>query len=173
MAVNMKPLILTIGIPVVLASTYWSGGMPSKKERIRLKEQLKETRQIVRTTELALQAREATIHQLEARRQVDLALQEIGARNYGVARQRVSEALSRLATAKKIGAATSAELSGPEATLTGMKDLTDADTAALGEAARQMDVALAKSVPAPDAVTPVTIPPPTANDIPNLDITRK
>ena len=96
MAVNMKLWILGIGVPVVLASTYWSGGMPSKKERIRLKEELKESRQATRTTQLALQGREATLHQLEARRQLDLAIQEIGGRNYGVARQHVSEALARL-----------------------------------------------------------------------------
>ncbi len=173
MAVNFKPWILGIGIPVTLLSTYWSGGMPSKKERIRLKEELKEVRQVVRTTELQLQAREATLHQLEARRQVDLALQEIGARNYGVARQRVSEALARLTTAKKINSLSAADLSKPEATLTGLTELSDASAARLHEVAGQLDAALTRTVPAPDAVTPVTVPPPTANDIPNLDITQK
>jgi hypothetical protein len=173
MAVNFKPWILGIGIPVTLLSTYWSGGMPSKRERIRLKEELKESRQVIRTTQLAMQAREATLHQLEARRQVDLAIQEIGGRNYGVARQHVSEALARLTTTQKIGATTSADLAAPMATLTGMKDLTDADASVLAGVAKQMDAALQKSVPAPDAVSRITIPPPTANDIPNLDITRK
>ncbi|MGC4043100.1 MAG: hypothetical protein QM758_04785 [Armatimonas sp.] len=173
MATNMKPWILGIGIPVVLVSTYWSGGMPSKKERIRLKEELKASQQDIRTGQLAIQGREGTIHQLEARRQLDLAIQEIGGRNYGVARQHVSDALTRLQTAQKIGAATAADMTAPINTLTGLKDLTDTDAATLAQVAKQMDTALQSSVPAADAVSPVTVPPPTANDIPNLDITQK
>lgn len=173
MAANLKPWILGIGIPVALASTYWSGGMPSKKERIRLKEELKESRQAIRTGQLALQGREAVLHQLEARRQLDLAIQEIGGRNYGVAREHVSAALARLATAQKIGAASAADLEAPVATLTGMKDLSDSDAATLAQVAKQMDAALEKSVPPADTVSEVTVPAPTANDIPNLDITQK
>ena len=58
-------------------------------------------------------------------------------------------------------------------TLTGMKDLTDTDATTLAQVARQMDAALEKSVPPADTVSEVTIPEPTANDIPNLDITQK
>ena len=169
---NMRKFIATTFAIVIGAMLFGSGWRMSTKKTQKIENERRIAVERVRNAELAIQGREAIIHQLEARRQIDLAQRALGERNYGLARQHVSEALARLSTAKKIGSVSAVDSAAVEATLKSLTDVSDADSAKLTEAIKTLDAALAKTVPAPDAVTPVTVPPPTANDSPDYMINK-
>ena len=169
---KLRKFIATTFVIVVGAMLFGSGWRMSTKKTQKIENERRIAVEALRTSELSIQGREATIHQLEARRQIDLAQRSLGERNYGVARQHVSEALARLATASKIGATTAANTSAVESALKNLADLSDADSGKLTEAVKTLDESLTKTVPAPDAVTPVTVAPPTANDAPDYSINK-
>lgn len=169
---NMRKFIATTFSIVVGAMLFGSGWRMSTKKVQKIENERRIVSEALRNAELAIQGRETIVHQLEARRQIDLAQRALGERNYGVARQHVSEALARLATARKIGAVSAADSTAVEAILQGVTSPTDADSGKLSEAIKSLDAGLAKSVPAPDAVTPVTVAPPTANDAPDYSINK-
>jgi hypothetical protein len=173
---RIRRLILGIGSLVVLAMVYGSGMRQSTRKLRVLENTLKVARQDARSAQLALQAREAQLQQLEARRQLALALSALDARNYGIASERVAEAARRLQTAESVGAATTADTGTLSRTLTSFQIPAGANLeqprSALLDAAKELDAALRKVVPEPTALTPVTVPPPTANDVPNYEIGR-
>ena len=169
---NLRKFIATTFVIVVGAMLFGSGWRMSTKKVQKIENERRIATEALRDAELAIQGRETIVHQLEARRQIDLAQRALGERNYGVARQHVSEALARLATAKKIGSVSAADSTAVEATLKSLTDVTDADSGKLTEAIKALDAGLAKTVPAPGDVTPVTVPPPTANDAPDYSINK-
>ena len=163
---NMRPFITIVGGAVAAAMIFGSGWRMSTKKVQKIENDRRIATEALRTSQLALQGREATLHQLEARRQLDLAQLALGQRNYGVARERVSEALARLATARRIGAVSSADLGAAQGILAGLREIDDTAAPRLADAARAMDEQFLKTIPPPDSVSPVTVPPPTANDAP-------
>lgn len=194
-----RTTILVAGIVIVLAMTYGSGMSAEMHKTKAINEKLKVANVDLRTTQLDLRAGQALAQQLEARRQLDLAMQELDKRNFGTAQDHLSEAAARLDTVEQSNlyakahpvqtgatdqvyqppvstldfSALAAQIKGTS--LAAAADIGDQRQKVLGFAA-QMDAQLAKVVPKPDAAfAPVTVKPLTMNDVPETpgnDVTR-
>ena len=128
----------------------------------KLTQQFKISRRGLRASELARQADIALLHQLEARRLLDRALEAIAARNYGIAQEQLKAAVAHLTTAQQAHAANTAAL---DAVIPRLASLgANPDPTKLTELTHQMDVELEKVSPKPDYKSEVTVPPPTGND---------
>ncbi len=180
MATTQKQVrqVLLIGGSIFALSMAYGSGMRSRVREIQHNYELyKIFRLKARGGQLDVQANQAQIHQLEARRLLDIARKDLGRGDTGAAKATVAEAITRLRTAQIANAATTADFAGLITDL-GNLSLADAATAArsLDGFATTMDEKFAASnvLPAPDTLSPVTIPPPTDNEKPTLgnDVTR-
>jgi hypothetical protein len=166
--VNMRPLILWGGAFVILAGTFGSGMRMMKHQRDDLYHEKQVITQELRTTQLTLQGREAQAHLLEVRRQLDLSLREIGKRNFGAAEEHLKNAKTRLTTIEQSHVVGLMDITPLQSALAPLGTLSDASGPAINESIGQIDAGIDKTpVLAPDALAKVTIPQPTANDIPD------
>ena len=166
--VNLRPFILWGGAFVLLASAFGSGMRMMKHQRDDLYHNNQVVMQELRTTQLTLQGREAQAHLLEARRLLDGSLREIGKRNFGVAEQDITEAKKRLETVEKSKAVGLMNIAPVQATLASITTLSDSSGPVINSIIEQMDAGLQKTPILPaDTLSPVTVAPPTANDIPD------
>lgn len=154
--------ILGLGTLFILAMTYGSGMKSQVHKLQRLTEEFKITRRNLRSSELARKSDIALIHQLEARRKVDLALEALAQRNYGIAQEKLKEVGAHLTSAKDAQAAGTANLDATRSALTTLGE--NPDPTRLTELAHQMDVELEKVSPKTDYRSEITVPPPTGND---------
>jgi hypothetical protein len=183
--------LLVVGTIFTLGIFYGSG---MKRQTSKLKEKNNElvtARRDLRLSQMDARTSQALTQQLEARRQVALALGELDRRNFGAAQERLAQATARLDAVQKANEA--AKAMKPEQPAVSLADLTPIgeqikqislvttpDTAEQRERilalAAQMDTELDKAVPKPDAeFSPITVPPPTLNDVPQLpgnDVTK-
>lgn len=193
-----RTVILVSGIVIVLAMTYGSGMSAEMHKTKAVNELYKTARVDLRTTQLELRTDQAMLQQLEARRQLDLALAELDKRNFGTAQEHLTEAAARLdlveqadqfAKAHPVQTKDDNVYQPPVSTLdfsalaTQIKATNLVATADIGAQrdqiqgfAAQLDADLTKIVPKPDAAfTPVTVKPLTLNDVPETpgnDVTR-
>ncbi|HVK02935.1 MAG TPA: hypothetical protein VM490_05645 [Armatimonadaceae bacterium] len=175
----VRTVILVGGTIFLIAMSYGSGMRAKVGEIKRGNEQRKVLQTDLRTTELSLVAREAQLQQWEARRLLSVALADLDQRNFGTAQGRLREAAARLETARKPGAATTADLNAVAERLKSIDLPPSADIgqqrAELLAIARDMDAALASVAPKPDELYVVKTPRPTANDVPiyGNDVSRR
>lgn len=183
--------LLVVGTIFVLGMAYGSGMRRQTKKLQDQNELLITARRDLRLSQMDARTSEALAQQLEARRQVALALGELDRRNFGAAQERLAESASRLETVRQANVA--AQAAKPQQPAVSFADLTTIatqikkidlvatpDTGTQRERilalAAQMDTELGKTVPKPDAeFTSVTVAPPTLNDVPQLpgnDVTK-
>lgn len=155
-------IILVSGTLFILAMTYGSGMRSQVKKLQKLTEEYKITRRNLRSSELARKADIALLHQLEARRELDLVLQAIAQRNFGIANELLKSIVAHLNTAKQAEAANTAALDTLIPVLSSLGETPDPTK--LTELAHSMDVELEKVSPKTDYKSEVTVPPPTGND---------
>lgn len=188
---RFRAALLIVGTIFVLGMAYGSGMRGQVKKLQDFHEQLVTVRRDLRLSQIDLRASQALAQQLEARRQVTLALGELDKRNFGAAQERLTEAASRLKTVQK--ANDSARSAKPQQPSVAAADLTaigtqikrinlvaTSDTGAQREqllaVAAQMDTELGKVAPKANAeFAAVTVDPPTLNDVPQLpgnDVTQ-
>jgi hypothetical protein len=172
---RFRLFILITGTLVTFAMVYGSG-MRAQTRRVRdLDEQRKRIAQDLRQQQRVSRLRLAAVEQLEARRQVSLALLELDRRNFGTAQERVTEAVRLLDEAQKADSA-NPDLSAAADTLRRTTLAAAADVSGPREAllavAAQMDAAFNGYTPrfiqdsvAEDAAHPIEKP--TMNDVPN------
>jgi hypothetical protein len=166
--VNMKPLILGIGFLVCLAAAFGSGMRAMKRERDALYHDKQLVTQDLRTTQLTLQGRETQAHLLEVRRQLDVSLREVGQRNFGAAETHLKVAKAHLETIQKSNTVGLIDVAPVQTALGNLTTLSDTSGPALNEVITQIDTGLEKTpVLAAETLSSVTVPPPTANDIPD------
>ena len=186
-----RAVLLIVGTIFVVGMAY-GGGMKGQTKKLQAQNDLLVTaRRDLRLSQMDLRASQALAQQLEARRQVSLALTELDRRNFGAAQERLAEAAARLDTVQK--ANETARAAKPQQPAVAVADLTaigtqikqinlvaTSDTGAQREQilalATQMDTELGKATPKPNAAfAPVTVAPPTLNDVPQLpgnDVTQ-
>ncbi len=176
MAVTQKQVrqfLLVGGGVFAIAMAYGSGMRAQVRIIQREHEQYKIFRQEARIGQLAVRGREAQVHQLEARRLLDVAETARERGDIGAVQTAINTAVIRLETAQTADAATGLDFTG---VLAELKLLAPTDGASLKDAARAMDAQFKESstLPAPDALTKITIAPPTDNEKPTLgnDVTR-
>lgn len=168
---QVRQFLLVGGVVFALTMAYGSGMRAQVEENKKTHEKYKIVRQEARVAQLATQASEAQVHQLEAHRLLNVAANALERGDTGAAKSAVADSVTRLRTAQSVDAATAPDFS---ALLTDLEavPLDDAAPAilALNGFAGAMDETFARtaSLPAPDALTPVTIPPPTDNEKPTL-----
>ncbi|MBC8104607.1 MAG: hypothetical protein H7Z41_18685, partial [Cytophagales bacterium] len=157
----------------------------------KINEERKVERRDLRLGQIDLRTSQALTQQLEARRQVALALLELDRRNFGAAQERLGEAAARLENVQKANqAAVAAKPQEPPvspsdfaAAITQIRQVNLVATPDTGEQrerlltlATQMDAELSKVAPRADsAFAPITVAPPTLNDVPQLignDVTK-
>lgn len=156
--------ILVTGFFIILAMAYGSGMRGQIKKLQNLTQDLKIARRGLRSSELARRADIALLHQLEARRLLDLSLESIAARNYGIAVEQLKSAVAHLETASEAKAANTADLETVLASLKALTGESSPNPSQVSDLAHQMDLELGKVVPKADYVSLMTIPPPTGND---------
>ena len=169
--------ILLIGALVILAMTYGSG-MRRQKNQLEAKvEEAKIYKVDLRLTQMELRARDAYVQQLEARRQIALAEAALERSDAGAAQAALADAAARLRTAeqsdetnlsntKLVGETTEAvNPADPEPLSERVKSL-PMQKEAVARVATVLDAILKESAPKADFLTPVTVPPPTLNDVP-------
>jgi hypothetical protein len=192
-----RTIMLTLGTIVVLAMTYGSG-MSAEIHKIQaINETLKSAKSDLRVTQMDLRTSDALIQQLEARRQLDLALAALDQRNFGIAQQRLDEAAVRLLLVEQADQAAKAhpvetadyvyqppvstlDLSALAGQIKGTALATTPDIGAQRQQilgfVSQLDAQLGRVVlPADAPLPPVTVKPPTLNDVPETpgnDVTR-
>lgn len=160
---KMRLTILVTGSIFLLAMAYGSG-MRSQVKKLRAQyEQVKVWKQETRLAQVAARGSDARLQQWEARRLLGLAQQQAASGDAAGAKARVEEAVARLETAAGADAAVTADLS---AEIEELKVAAFDPAAALPGVLARMDEAMSKVVPEPAALTPVTIKPPTLNDVP-------
>jgi DNA repair exonuclease SbcCD ATPase subunit len=186
-----RAVLLIVGIIFALGMAY-GGGMKRQVKKLQAQnDKLVTTRRDLRLAQMDLRNNQALTQQLEARRQLSLALIELDKRNFGAAQEHLGEVSSRLETIKKANDA--AQATKPQQPMVSLTNLTaigeevkqvnltaTPDTGSQRERlqalAAQMDAELSKAVPAPDAeFAPITVDPPTLNDVPQLpgnDVTK-
>jgi len=168
---RVRQVLIIGGAIFVIAMSYGSGMRAQVKKIQKQYEDVKIYRQEARVAQLTAQARDAQLHQLEARRLLDVAQDALSKGDAAKAKAAATEAVTRLQTAQKADAATAADFSGLADDLAhvNFSDTAAARLALVGFAAA-MDEKFAQvnGLPAPDALTSVTIPPPTDNDKPVL-----
>ncbi|MES2459441.1 MAG: hypothetical protein V4671_02575 [Armatimonadota bacterium] len=183
--------LMTVGIIFVLGMAYGSGMRAQVHKLQKKNEEVKTARRDLRLSQMDLRTSQALAQQLEARRQVALALNELDKRNFGAAQERLAESALRLETVQK--ANENALAAKPQQPALSIADLTSfaseikqidlvatPDTGAQRERllalAAQMDAELGKAVPKPEAeFASITVPPPTLNDVPQVpgnDVTK-
>lgn len=178
--------ILVVGTLVTFAMVYGSGMRAKVKEAQKIDERRKIAEQNVRIMQREMHLRLALSEQLEARRLLSAALDQLDARNFGQAQESVKTAAELLQEAEKERSTNpdfsdvAGALSQAAATTVGSSpDVATARTP-IAEAARQMDEKLnpyvqdflRKSLQS-DAVNPIKAP--TMNDVPQFignDVTR-
>ncbi len=188
---TFRAALLIVGTLVVLGMTYGSGMRVQVKKLKAMNAKMVTARRDLRLSQMDLRTSQALSQQLEARRQVALALNELDKRNFGAAQERLAEAASRLETVQEANSAALA--AKPEQPAVSIADLapfasqlkqidlvatpnTGAQRERLLAIAAQMDTELGKSVPKPETeFAPITVAPPTLNDVPPLpgnDVTK-
>jgi multidrug efflux pump subunit AcrA (membrane-fusion protein) len=170
--------VLIIGGSIFMLAMFYGSGMRGQVKKLQKQyEQVKIYRQEARLAQLTAQARDAQLQQLEARRLLDVAGTALQQGDTAAAKNTIAEAITRLRTASTVDAATTADLNGITDDLANLSlENRDAARLSLDGFAHAMDEKFTQSgsIPAPDALTPVTITPPTDNDKPTLgnDVTR-
>jgi len=171
----VRQWILWGGAGIILVMTYFSGVRAAGK-RLKVKDQeVKQVRQLWSDSQLALIARYAFLGQLEARRQVALALGDLDKRNFGSAQEKLVRAAALLQDAAKTNA-TAPDMNVvaddlAKITLAASPNTGD-DRDRINAIAARMDAALGEAVPPVlaagkrDAENPPKLP--TLNDIPLL-----
>ena len=159
-----RKFILISGSLIILAMAYGSGMRGQVKKLQNITQDLKIARRGLRSSELARRADIALLHQLEARRLLDLALEAIAARNYGIATQQLKAAVAHVETASGAQAANTADLAPVLPKLKALSGESNPNPSQVSELAHQMDTALDKVAPKADYLSSLTIPPPTGND---------
>jgi hypothetical protein len=186
-----RTVLLVVGIIFVLGMAYGSGMRGQVKKLQAKNNELVTARRDLRLLQIDQRTSQALVQQLEARRQVALALGELDKRNFGAAQERLAEAAARLETIEKANdAARTAKPQQPSVSLADLSAVggqikqialvatpnTGAQRERLLEIAAQMDAELGKAVPKPDTdFAPITVAPPTLNDVPQLpgnDVTQ-
>lgn len=174
---QVRQFIIWGGAAFVFAMAYGSGMRARTKEIGELNERRKVFQQEARLAQMTNQADEARLHQLEARRLLDVAADALDRGDADGAKTAVAEALTRLKTAASANAATTGDFTGLISDLSALS-LDDAPAAkiALSGFAHAMDETFARigGLPAPNSLSKVTVIPPTDNDKPVLgnDLTR-
>ena len=174
MAITQKQVrrfLLVGGMIFALTMAYGSGMRAQVKENKKTHEKWKITRQEARIAQLATQASEAQVHQLVARQLLDVALEATRRGDTVGAKSVLETVITHLRTAQSVNAATTPdflELTAEMENLSASQNI-PWDTALAGFI-EKIDVAFSRtaSFPAPDALTPVTIKPPTDNEKPTL-----
>jgi uncharacterized tellurite resistance protein B-like protein len=170
----MRPTILIVGTAVILFMTYFSGVRQAKRMLREKDEARKVAQQNYRVAQRDLIYRLTVAQQLEARRRVGAALQELDRRNFGVAQEHVKTAVELLKTAQSAGT-NAPDFTELAATLENINVVGAADVSSAREpllnAMNQMDAALGEFVPRflqekadYDKANPII--PPTMNDVP-------
>jgi hypothetical protein len=170
----MRPTILIVGTAVVLFMTYFSGVRQAKRMLTAKDEARKIAEQNYRVAQRDLIYRLTVAQQLEARRRVGAALQELDRRNFGVAQEHVKTAVGLMKTAQAAGT-NAPDFSELTTALENINVIGATDVSAAREpllnAMNQMDSALGEFVPGflqekaeYDKANPII--PPTMNDVP-------
>ena len=169
---------LLIGGGIFALSMAYGSGMRAQVRVIQKEhENYKVFRQEARVGQLAVRGREAQVQQLEARRLLDVAVNALERGDNAAATAAVRDAVMRLRTAQTADASTALDFGAIPTDLenVSLNDVASAKLALRGFAGA-MDAQFAQSstLPAPDALTVVTIAPPTDNEKPTLgnDVTR-
>ncbi|MBC8137604.1 MAG: hypothetical protein H8F28_17110 [Fibrella sp.] len=174
MAITQKQVrqFLLIGGGIFALTMAFGSGMRWRSRELKHTYELyKIYRQEARVAQLAVQGGEAQIHQLEARRLLDVAQNDLGRSDTDAAKATVAELVTRLQTAQAANAATTADFTG---LIADIKNLSLADKTAaklsLGLFALAMDEKLSQSGSrlAPNELSTVKIAPPTDNEKPTL-----
>ena len=180
MAITQKQVrqFLLIGGGIFALTMAYGSGMRAQVRVIKEQHELyKIFRQEARVGQLAVRGREAQVQQLEARRLLAVAQNDLERGDIAAAKDSVSQAVTRLKTAQTADAATGVDFAALTADLqTVPLDNAPGAKRALHGLADAMDAQFARSsaLPAPDALTKVSIAPPTDNEKPTLgnDVTR-
>jgi hypothetical protein len=186
-----RAALLIVGTIFVLGLAYGSGMRGQVRKLKAMNQKLVTVRRDLRLSQMDLRTNQALTQQLEARRQVSLALLELDRRNFGAAQERLAEAASRLETVQQANnAALAAKPEQPAVSIADLSSIgeqikqidlvatpnTGGQREHLLTIAAQMDSELSKAVPKPDTeFAPITVDPPTLNDVPQLpgnDVTK-
>ncbi|MBC8142986.1 MAG: hypothetical protein H7Y38_16300 [Armatimonadetes bacterium] len=179
MAVTQKQVrqFLLVGGGIFAITMAYGSGMRAQVPK--LKQAHKDFtvyRQEARIGQLAVRGQQVLVHQLEARRLLDVAETARERGDPGAAQAAIAEAITRLETAQAADAATGLDFARVIADL---KEVSSPDvdtTKSLRDVAATMDAQFKESntLPAPDALAPITIDRPTDNEKPTLgnDVTR-
>jgi hypothetical protein len=186
-----RAALLIVGTIFVLGLAYGSGMRGQVRKLKAMNQKLVTVRRDLRLSQMDLRTNQALTQQLEARRQVSLALLELDRRNFGAAQEHLIEAASRLETVQQANnAALAAKPEQPAVSIADLSSIgeqikqidlvatpnTGGQRERLLTIAAQMDSELSKAVPKPDTeFAPITVDPPTLNDVPQLpgnDVTK-
>ena len=168
---TVRLVILVTGAAYIGAMVYGSGMRRQVKTLQFVNEERKNAQRDYRLAQMDLQMRLASMEQLEARRQVGLAINLVQENRVSDAQTHLEEA-RRLLTLAQAANTTNADLSAP---LANLQQVSSQPRSAqdLMQIAAQMDAALNKQMPelikssaASDAAHPIA--PPTMNDVPQL-----
>ncbi|MBC7809188.1 MAG: hypothetical protein H7145_23890 [Akkermansiaceae bacterium] len=174
MAITQKQVrqFLLIGGGIFALTMAFGSGMRARSRELKQTYELyKVYRQEARVAQLAVQGGEAQIHQLEARRLLDVAQNDLTRGDTNAAEATIAELVTRLETAQEANAATTADLTGLIADIKNLS-LSDKTSARLSLSgfATAMDAKLSQlgARLAPDELSTVKIAPPTDNEKPTL-----
>jgi hypothetical protein len=95
-----RMLLLVVGVVIYSGFVYGSGMEAELRKARTVNEQRKVVEQDYRDAQRKLRLRIAAVQQLEARRQLDLALAELDKRNFGTAQDHIGAAAKLLAAAQ-------------------------------------------------------------------------
>lgn len=174
MAITQKQVrqFLLIGGGIFALTMAFGSGMRARSRELKhWYEQYKVYRQEARVAQLAVRGGEAQIQQLEARRLLDVAQNDLQRGDTAAAQATIAQAVARLQTAQTADAATTADFTG---LIADVKNLSLSDKSAaklsLASFAVAMDEKLSQlsSRLAPDELSTVKISPPTDNEKPTL-----
>lgn len=179
MAVTQKQVqrFLLVGGGIFAVTMAYGSGMRAQVPK--LKQAHKDYvvyRQEARIGQLAVRGQEVLVHQLEARRQLAIAEASLERGDSGAAQTAINTAVTRLQTAQTADAATGLDFAAMIADLQNLS-LDDVSAAkSLRGFADAMDAQFqtGNTLPAPDALTAITIDRPNENEKPALgnDVTR-
>ena len=164
---NVRLTILTTGAIFILLMTYGSGMRAQKRQLDKMNEERKGYKQELRLTQMELRVRDGSVQQLEARRQISIALSAIEKGDTITAQKAVADAQTRLQTAQSEDANTLPDFAKIVETLSSLP----MNRAAIQSIADQMDAALTTVAPKADFLSKMTVAPPNANDVPQTPAT--
>jgi len=183
---RVRTWILVVGTLVTFAMVYGSGMRAKVKESQKIDERRKIAEQNVRIMQREMHLRLALAEQLEARRMLSLALDQLDARNFGQAQESVKNAADLLLEAQKANSTNpdftdvANALSQAAATTVGSSPEVATARAPILDATRVLDAKLNPYVQdflqkssQSDAANPIKAP--TMNDVPQFignDVTR-